>query len=72
MGMAEPVDTEKVRKILKKITDEKIEPADFEDILATLTGSELLLLRELAVKARCDAIAALAQHGWPMRGAKPN
>jgi len=70
--MAAPVDSPKIWKLFKRITDEKLDPDDYEEFLSGLNRDELLLLRKFAVQARCTTIASLAQKGWPQQLQKPN
>ncbi len=66
------MDADKVRRIFREIVEGKIEVSEFEDICAKLNYEELLLLRELAMQARCVSITALAEKGFPNMGFRPN
>lgn len=59
------MDADKVRRIFRRIVEGNVEVNEFDDICAKLDYEELLLLRELAMQARCASITALAEKGFP-------
>jgi hypothetical protein len=66
------VDAEKVRRIFRRIVEGKVEIREFEAICSKLNYAELLLLRELAMQARCASITVLAEKGFPNMAPRPN
>ena len=66
------VDADKVRCIFRRIVEGQIEVHEFEDICSKLSYEELLLLRELAMQARCATITTLAERGFPNLTSRPN
>ena len=67
-----PVDADKVRCIFRRIVEGQIEVHEFEAICSKLSYEELLLLRELAMQARCATITILAERGFPNLTSRPN
>ena len=67
-----PLDAEKIRRIFRSIVEGEVEEDEFEDLCSQLSHEELLLLRELAVQARCASITALAEKGFPHMAPWPN
>ena len=67
-----PVDPDKVRRLFREIVEGKIEPPEFERVCSRLSQDELLLLRELAMNARCVTLTALAEKGFPDMTPRPN
>ena len=66
------MDADKVRRIFRRIVEGQVEVHEFESICSKLNYEELLLLRELAMQARCATITALAERGFPNLTSRPN